>query len=108
VPDFVLQDDQTNPVAIVALDDAGNAVPGVLLDAGSAAAVVSDPTVLTAVVSPDQSTVQVTAEGPEATGTTVTVNGTLNGAPVTAVLAIDVTTSPAVGIGLVPGTSVHK
>lgn len=108
MPDFVLQDDQTVPVAIQATDDAGNSVPGVSLDAGSAAASVSDATILTAVVSADQSAVQVTAEGPEAVGTVVTVTGTLNAAPVTATLAVDVTTSPATGIGLVPGTPVHK
>lgn len=108
MPDFVLQDDQTVPVAVAAMDDAGNVVPGVLLDAGSGTVTISDPTILTGVLSADQSSVQVTAEGPEAVGTTVTVAGTLNGAAVSAVLAVDVTTSPATGIGLVPGTPVHK
>ena len=105
MPDFILEDNQGVPVAVEVFDTVGNIVQGAALDAGSVTAVVSDDTILTAVVSPDQSSVQVDTVGPEATGVTVTVSGTLNGTPLTAgVLAIDVVASAAASIGLVPGT----
>lgn len=109
MPDFVLLDDQTVPVAVNIADDADNIVQGESLDAGSVTATVSDPTVLSATVSADQGSVQVEALGPEATGVTVTVDGSLGGVALSAgTIAVDVNASPATSIQLVPGTPVHK
>lgn len=109
MPDFVLLDDQNVDVAINVSDDAGNVVQGESLDAGSVTATVSDATSLEATVSADQTSVNVKALGPEVTDVTVTVDGTLNGTALTSgTLAVDVNASPAVAIGLVPGTPVHN
>jgi hypothetical protein len=109
MPDFVLLDDQNVEVAIPILDDAGNVVPGVAADAGTVTAVASDTTVLEVVVSADQSSYNAKALGPEATGVTVTVNASLNGAALApSTLAFDVNASPATTTGQVPGTPAHN
>jgi hypothetical protein len=104
MPDFVLQDDQNVNVAVQVGDGAGNIVPGTSLDPGSVTATVSDPEVLSATVSPDQSSVNISALGPIGTDVTVTVAGTLGGEPLSGDIAIDVTDSPAASIILVAGT----
>jgi hypothetical protein len=106
--DFVLMDDQNVDCAVTAIDDAGNAVPGTVLDAGSVTASAADAGMLTVTVSADGSSVNVRANGPEGTGNVVTVNGTLGGSPLTGSLTFDVTNSPPTGLGLTPGTPVHN
>lgn len=108
-PDFVLEDDQNVDCEVQGIDDAGNIVTGVEADAGTVTAEVSDPTILEATVSADQSSVNIKALGPIATGTTVTVNGSVNGAALIAgTLAVDVVDSAVTTIGIIPGTPVHN
>lgn len=110
MPDFVLQDDQNVNCALNLIDDANNVVQGQTLDAGSATATVSDTTVLEATITPDQTVLNIKALGPEATGVTVEVTGTIAGTPVAnpGSIAVDVQASPAVSIGIVPGTPSHN
>ena len=68
---------QTDEVAVAVGDADGNVIPGVQLDAG-ATVTVSDPTVATAVLSADQTSVLVTAL--DVMGScTITVNGAVGG-----------------------------
>lgn len=109
MPDFVLADDQNVNVAINLVDDANNVVQGQTLDAGSVTATVSDPAILEVAVAADQTTMNVKALGPEATGVTVTVTGSVAGTALTdGVLTVDVNASGATAIGLVPGAPVHN
>lgn len=115
MPDFVLLDDQNVDCAVQIQDDAGNIVTGESLDAGSvtATAALADGSDASATVqvtvSADQSSVNVKALGPPATGVVITPAATLNGSALTGKeLVIDVNPSPATQVALVPGTPQHN
>lgn len=99
---------QTATVPVLVADVNGNPIPGDVLDPGASVAV-SDPTVCSAVLSADQSSVAVTALDVTATAT-VTVSGTFGGATLTpGVLTVDTTASappPPVPAEIVFGTPV--
>lgn len=101
--DFVLQDDQEVVTAIAPGDVVGNPITAPF-DTGSVTVTSAVPTVLTVTLSADQSSYTATAVGPEETGVTVTVNGTVGGTPVTSTLTFDVTASPAATVIQTPGT----
>ena len=103
--DFILMDNQNVQVAIGLSDAAGNPVTGDVLDAGSVSASFPETSNLTATVSPDQTTVTVTAEGPLVVDDVLTVTGSFNGEALTpATLAFDVDAGAPVNITLTPGT----
>lgn len=102
--DFVLQDDQEVITAIAPGDVVGNPVPDAVFDAGSVTVTSAVPAVLAVEVSTDQTSYTATAVGPEETGVVVTVNGTVNGNPVTSTLTYDVTASPISTVIQTPGT----
>lgn len=102
--DFILEDDQNVDIAIQVGDEVGNIVAGAALDAGSVTATADSPDDFTITVSEDQSTVNVKSNGELVTDATVTVSGTLVGAPLTGEIAIDVVDSAPANLVLVPGT----
>jgi outer membrane usher protein FimD/PapC len=108
MPDFVLADDQNVDVALPILDRAGNATSDVF-DPGSLTATGSDAGAnVTVTVSADQTSMNVRAVGPLATGITITTNGTVNGNPLTGTFVVDVDADNAnpASIGATPGTPV--
>ena len=100
--DFILGDAQHVTLAIAPADSAGN--PTAPFDAGSVTASFPETTNLTAVVSPDQLSVLVTAEGPLVTGDVLTITGTVGGTPVSVAFPMDVTAGPPATIIVTPGT----
>lgn len=109
--DFVLQDDQNVELTLQLTDDAGNIVGALPAGVTVAWATANDPDSALAITpSADTLSCNVKATGKLATGAQVTATATLPPAtaPVTAVLAIDVVTSPATGFGIVPGAPAHN
>jgi hypothetical protein len=74
---------QSDVIAITIADQNGNTIEGVGLDTGATVTVAPDGTVLAAVLSADQTSVEVTQVGPAGDGVSVTVNGTVNGVAMT-------------------------
>lgn len=110
---FQLESGFNVPCAVQVLDQNGSVIDGAVLDASSGSVTVSDSTVLTAVLSSDETTVTVTTVGPAGTGEVVTLVGTVGGVSLTGTLTLDVVTEtppPPVqtptSLGLVPGTPV--
>lgn len=101
--DFVLKTNQNVTLSVGAADITGTPV-AVVFDANSVVATVSDPGALVAVVSADETTVNVKALGPLTTGDTVTVSGSVAGVALTpATFIVDVEALPAVAVTLTPG-----
>jgi hypothetical protein len=106
MPDFQLGDHQ-NVDVVIALLDADGVTTKDAPDAGSVVAAFASGVELTATVSPDQTSVNVRANGPVTTGDVLTVSANFNGQPLTpATLAFDVLTGPPVAVTLTPGTPV--
>lgn len=76
---------ETDTIGLSIADADGNVIPGVALDAGATVTVAPDGSVLSAVLSADQTSVLVTPVpgAPSATGVSVTVNGTVGGVAMT-------------------------
>jgi len=107
--DTILGDAQHLTVTIGLNDTGGNPVTGDVLDAGTVTATFPETTNLTAVVSADQTTVLVTAEGPLVTGDVLTVTGSLAGVALKpGVLPFDVTAGAASAITLTAGAPVDN
>ena len=108
--DFALGDAQHFTIGIApGPDSAGN--PGAPWDAGSVTCSLSDGTELTAVVSADQTSVLVTAEGPltpVGQADVLTVTGTQNNGAdtVTGSFPIDTTAEASTSVTFTPGTPV--
>jgi hypothetical protein len=100
--DFALQDNQNVTLAIAPVDGAGN--PTAPFDAGSVTATFPEGSNLTAVVSEDQTSVLVTAEGPLVTDDVLTITGTVGGTSVSVAFPIDVDASAPTSITVTPGT----
>lgn len=107
---FILGDDQNVDVAVSFKDDAGNVVAGSTLDAGSMTATFDDGSEVTATIAPDQSSVNVRANGKLSTGDTLRVNATAGGVavPNPGVFAFEVDTTGANTIVLTPGVAQHN
>jgi len=103
-----LTGNQSAAVPVLVGDVDGNPIPGDVLDPG-ASVVVADPTVAGAVLSPDQTSLTVTALD-TTSSTTATVTGTFGGATLTpGVLTVDTTAAtppPPVPAEIVFGTPV--
>jgi len=103
-----LTGNQAADVPVLVGDVNGNPIPGDVLDPGASVAV-ADPTVCGAVLSPDQTSLTVTALD-TTSSTTVTVTGTFGGATLTpGTLTVDTTASappPPVAAEIVFGTPV--
>ena len=107
--DFILNDNQNVTVTVALTDSANNVVPTNTLDANSVKATFQDGSEFTAVVSPDQSSVLVTAKGILTKDDLLTVTGSLNSVQLTpGTLAFDEDTSTVTAINLVPGTPVNN
>lgn len=100
--DFILEDDQNVELAIEPVDALGNSVGA--FDAGSVTASFPETSNLTAVVSADQTSVLVTAEGPLTTDDVLTIAGDVNGVSVSVQFPFDVTAGPASAIKVTAGT----
>ena len=70
---------QADVIALTIADQNGDVIPGVGLDTGATVTVAPDGTVLAAVLSADQTSVEVTQVGPAGSDVSVTVNGSVNG-----------------------------
>lgn len=100
--DFILEDDQNVTLAISPVDAAGN--PAGAFDAGSVTATFPESSNLSAVVSADQTSVLVTAEGPLTTDDVLTIAGDVGGQSVSVAFPFDVTASAPTAISVVAGT----
>ena len=99
---FSLANNQHVEVA-VSLDEAG-----LVLDAGSLAASLSDPNSATATISGDQTSIEVRANGTNVNDNVLTVTGTVNGAPANpCTFAFDIV-APTPTIVLTPGAPVNN
>jgi len=107
--DFILNDNQHVTLTIALTDASNNVVRGNQLDAGSVTATFADGSEFTAVVSTDQNTVLVTANGNLTKDDVLTVAGSLNGVALTpGTLAFDEDTSTATAVNLTAGTPVNN
>ena len=106
--DFQLETGFQVTDTVVVLDQNGAVIAGAVLDAGTGTVSVSDPTVLTATLSADQSSVDVVTVGPLGTGEVVTIDGSVGGVALTGTQTIDVIAVPQTptSLGLVAGTPV--
>lgn len=102
--DFIVQDNQHVTLGIAPGPDAAGNPTSAPFDAGSVTATFPETTNLTAVVSADQTSVLVTAEGPLVVGDVLHIAGTVNGAPVSVDFPMDVTASAPASIVVTPGT----
>ena len=102
--DFILNDNQNVTLSIALTDAANNVVTANQLDANSVTATFQDGSEFTVVVSADQSSVNVKANGILTKNDVLTVNGSLNSIQLTpGTLTFDEGTSTATVIGLTPG-----
>lgn len=108
MPNFILGDHQNITLAIApGPDKAGNPTTAPF-DAGSVTAAFPETTNLVAVVSADQASVLVTAQGPLTTDDVLTISGTVNGAPVSVLFPMDVDAEASASITVTPGTPVEN
>jgi hypothetical protein len=103
---FMLMDDQKVTLSVQAADDVGNPTGPI---AGTATWTVSDPTILLLTMNPDGSaTVASTAKvGMANVNVSVPDPASPTNPPLTGTLAVQVTTSSATGITVVPGVPAH-
>ena len=105
--DFPITDSQNVTLTLSLTDAAGNVVTGDVLDAGTVLPTFADGTEWTVTVAPDQTSVNVKANGALTVNDLLTVPGSINGVALTpGTLAFDVTTGVATTIGLAAGTPV--
>jgi len=107
--DFILNDNQHVTLTIELVDNQNNIVTGDQLDPGSVKATFQSGSQFSAVVSTDQTTVLVTANGILTQDDVLTVTGSLNGVALKpGTLAFDEDSSIATTVNLVPSTPVNN
>ena len=102
--DFVITDSQHVTLGIAPGPDAAGNPTTAPFDAGSVTATFPETTNCTAVVSADQLSVLVTAEGPLTVDDVLTISGTVGGVPITDDFPMDVDAGAPTAIVVTPGT----